>query len=96
MSTMAKFCSSVVRREAGEFVEDPPADGGLFHDGTLMCDGESRFPVFVAKFGDRGEEIDDFCPEFFAIRLGMIFPLFGVFCCFTPGDFNASRGCLGF
>jgi len=48
MSTIAKFWSSFVRRDAGEFVEEP-ADGGLLQEGTLTCEGESRLPLLEPK-----------------------------------------------
>ena len=60
---MAKFCSSVVSNEAGEFVDDP--DGGLLQGRTtLMCDGDRRFPLAGPNngFGERGEEMDDLIP----------------------------------
>lgn len=47
MSTIAKFWSSLVRREAGEFVEEP--DGGLLQEGTLTCEGDNRFPLLEPK-----------------------------------------------
>ena len=75
MSTMAKFCSSVVSMEAGELLlVDEPEAGVPPQELTLMWVGESRLPPLPPPppppnigFGDRGDEMDDLPPPLLGI-----------------------------